>query len=64
MHLETITRKQQNELEQQIRQLLVTLRRTHLHDNPLFVSLQELAQELEQIRHGRFDEANSEYRTY
>ena len=53
-----------NALEQQIRQLLGTLRSAKLQDDPLFESLQHLARELEQVRHERFDEANTEYHTY
>ena len=64
MNLETVSRKQLNDLEQQVRQLLVTMRSAKLQVEPLTESLQELARELEQVRHERFDEANSEYHTY
>jgi hypothetical protein len=64
MNLETISRKQLNALEQQTRQLLGTLKSAKLQSEPLFESLQQLARELEQVRHERFDETNSEYHTY
>ena len=64
MNLETVSRKYLNDLEQQTRQLLGTMRRAKLQDEPLFDSLQKLARELERVRHERFDEANSEYHTY
>jgi hypothetical protein len=65
MNLEATSRKKLNELEQQVRQLLVTLRSVKLQNNdPLMVSLQELARELEKARHEQFDNNNSEYHTY
>jgi hypothetical protein len=60
MSLETISRKQLNDLEQQTRQLLVTIRAAKLQNNLLVVSLQELAAELEKVRHERFDTTASE----
>jgi hypothetical protein len=64
MNLEAISRKQSNELEQQIRQLMVTMRKAKLHDGALFESLQTFAGELEKVRHEQFDDANTEYHTY
>jgi hypothetical protein len=64
MKLENISRKQLNELEQQARQLMETMRKARLLDEPLFDALQTLAQALEKIRHEQFDQANSEYHTY
>ena len=64
MNLENMSRKQLNELEQQTRQLMVTMRKARLQDEPLFESLQTLAQALEKIRHEQFDETNSEYHTF
>jgi ribosomal 50S subunit-associated protein YjgA (DUF615 family) len=64
MSLETISRKQLNDLEQQVGQLLVTIRRAKLENIPLIEALQKLEQELEQSRHERFDAANSEYQSY
>ena len=64
MNFETVSQKHMNDLEQQVRQLLVSLRKARLQSEPLFESLQQLARELEEVRHERFDEANSEYHTY
>jgi regulator of replication initiation timing len=64
MSLETISRKKLNELEQQIRQLLVTIKSAKLQNEPLVELLQAQALELEKIRHEQFDEANTEYHTY
>jgi hypothetical protein len=64
MNLETISRKQLNNLEQQVRQLLITIRSAKLQNDPLVASLQEMARELEKARHEQFDEVNSEYHTY
>lgn len=64
MNLETITQKQLNELEQQIRQLMGTMKKAKLQNSPFFESLQTLAQELETARHKHFDEVNSEYSSY
>ncbi len=64
MTTETISRKKLNELEQQIRQLLVTIRSAKLQNESLVVALQEQAREIEKIRHAHFDEVNTEYHTY
>ena len=64
MNLENIPRKQLNSLEQQARQLMGTMRKARLQNDPLFESLQMLSQALEKMRHEQFDEANSEYHTY
>lgn len=64
MNLETISRKQLNDLEQQTRQLLASIRRAKLENNPLVEALQQLERELEQARHKRFDAVNSEYHTH
>ena len=64
MNLDNISRKQSNDLEQQARQLIDTMRKAKLQSEPLFESLQTLAQTLEKMRHGQFDETNSEYHTY
>jgi NAD-specific glutamate dehydrogenase len=64
MNFETISQKQLNDLEQQVSQLLTTIRRSKLDNEPLVAALQELARELEQDRQRRFDTANSEYSAY
>ena len=64
MNLETISRKQLNALEQQVRQLLLTIRSAKLQNDPLVEALKALAHELEQARCKRFDAVNSEYHTY
>jgi hypothetical protein len=64
MNLETISRKQLNDLEQQVRQLLITIKRAKLENNLLVENLQQLGHELEQVRCRRFDAVNSEYHTH
>ncbi len=64
MNLENLSRKQLNDLELQSRQLIETMRKARLQDDPLFESLDMLTQKLEKMRHEQFDEANSEYHTY
>ena len=64
MNLENLSRKQLNDLELQSRQLIETMRKARLQDDPLFESLDMLTQKLERMRHEQFDEANSEYHTY
>ena len=64
MNLETISRNQLNDLEQQAKQLLVTIRRAKLENNPLVEALQQLEHELGEARRVRFDTVNSEYHTF
>ncbi|MBZ0304084.1 MAG: hypothetical protein K8J31_30385 [Anaerolineae bacterium] len=64
MNLESISRKQLNELEHCVRELLVTMRKAKLQNDPLAESLQALEQQLGEARRERFDEANPEYHTY
>jgi hypothetical protein len=64
MTIDNISRKKLNELEQQIRQLLVTIRSAKLQNEPLVELLQVQARDLEKIRHEQFDEVNTEYHTY
>jgi hypothetical protein len=64
MTIDNISRKKLNELEQQIRQLLVTIRSAKLQNEQLVELLQVQARDLEKIRHEQFDEVNTEYHTY
>jgi len=64
MNLETISRKQLNELEHCVRELLITMRKAKLQNDPLVESLKLLEHELGEARRERFDAANPEYHTY
>lgn len=64
MKLDTISPKQASEIEQQVSRLLNTLRKAKLFDEPIYLLLQELEQELGEIRRRRFDADNSEYSGY
>lgn len=64
MNFESLSQKHRNDLEQQVRQLLVTVRRAKLENAPLIEALEALERDLEQDRRERFDAANSEYHTY
>jgi antitoxin component of MazEF toxin-antitoxin module len=64
MDLDLIPQKQLNELEVQIRSLLVLLRKAKLQNEPVTELLQQLELTLSENRHQRFDSANSEYRGY
>jgi len=61
---DTISPKQASEIEQQVSKLLNTLRKAKLFDEPIYMSLQELEQELGEIRRSRFDADHSEYSGY
>jgi len=62
--LEHISRKQLNELERSVQDLITTMRKSKLQDETLQESLRLLAQKLGEARRERFDEANPEYRGY
>ncbi len=64
MNLENISQKHLNELEHRVRELMLTMQKAKLQNNPLMDSLRALEQELGQTRRERFDAANSEYHTY
>ena len=64
MNLENLTRKQLNELEHCVRELLLTMRKAKLQTDPLVESLKALEQELGKARRDQFDSKNSEYHTY
>lgn len=64
MELETISAKLLNELEQHIREVLVTLRKAKLQHEPIALSLYELEQEIGRVRRERFDARNTEYKAY
>jgi hypothetical protein len=59
-NLETISRKQRNDLEQQVRQLLATMRKAKLENDSLVEALKQMEHDLEQIRRTSFDATNPE----
>ncbi len=64
MNLETVSQKHLNILEQQVGQLMVTLRKTKLQNAPLLEALQQADLELQQFRRARFDVTDSEFGSY
>lgn len=64
VRLEHISPKHLNDLERCVQELLVTMRKAKLRDEPLQESLRLLEQKLGEARRERFDEANPEYRGY
>jgi len=64
MNLETVTNKQLNELELCVRELLATIRKAKIQNEPLVELLKLFEQELGEVRRDRFDATNTEYHTY
>ncbi|GAB4528996.1 MAG: hypothetical protein OHK0046_48510 [Anaerolineae bacterium] len=64
LNLEHISRKHLNDLERSVQNLLDTMRKAKLRDEPLQKSLRLLEQKLGETRRERFDEANPEYQGY
>lgn len=62
--IEALSQKQLSELETQVINLLVTLRKAKLTNQPIALMLKELEQELGDIRRERYDAANSDYAGY
>lgn len=62
--LEHISPKHLNDLERSVQDLLATMRKAKLRDEPLQESLRLLEQKLGEARRERFDEANPEYQGY
>ena len=62
--LEHILLKHLNDLERTVQDLLATMRKAKLRDEPLQESLRLLEQKLGEARRARFDGANPEYRGY
>lgn len=58
MKLDRVSVKHLSELEQQVAQLLATMRKTRTHRDPLYQSLQDFENELGEARRKRFDEKN------
>ena len=56
--------KHLSELEQQLTQLLKTMRSAKLNEDPIYTSLQLLEQKISRERRTRYDENNSEYHGY
>ena len=64
METHQLSTKHVNGLEQQVMQILKTLRTAKLHNHPIYASLQELEQELGEARRSRYDENHSKYSGY
>lgn len=56
--------KHLGELEQQLTQLLKTMRSAQLSQEPIYSSLQLLEQKISKERRSRYDENNPEYHGY
>jgi hypothetical protein len=64
MNLDSISPKYVGELEQNVHRLLVTMRKAKLDSDPMYATLQELEQQLEETRRTRFDKDHTEYEGY
>jgi hypothetical protein len=64
MNLETVSRKQLNDIEIRVRELLKLMRKAKLHDETVTQLLAEFEQTLADARRKRFEEENSEYQGY
>lgn len=64
MDLSSLSNKQCNDLEQQLTELLKTMRKAKLQQYPLYTSLQELEQALCEARRNRYDKNTSKYVGY
>ena len=62
--LEQVSPKHLNDLERCVQDLLATMRKAKLRDEPLQESLRLLEQKLGEARRERFDKANQEYQGY
>lgn len=64
MNIETLSLKELGKLEQQANELLITLRKSKLTNEPIYSTLQLLVQQLGEVRRSRFDAGNTEYTGY
>jgi hypothetical protein len=64
MTLETLPKKQLQELEELSTKLVTALKKAKLHDTALCKEVQALKEETEKIRRARFDAENGEYSSY
>lgn len=66
MNFENISRKQLNELEQRVRELLIAMRKARLQQEygPLMENLRALSEALGETRRERYDDAHPEYHAY
>lgn len=64
MDLDPVLLKHINTLEQEITEILKTMRTAKLNQHPAYAVLQELEQELGEARRGRFDKKDSRYSGY
>lgn len=64
MDLGEVSIKQLSELEQQVTQLLKTMRNAKLNEDDVYTQLQKLEQDISKERRERFDENNSRYNGY
>lgn len=64
MNLEHVSQKHLNDLEHQVRQLVVTMQKAKLQDESLLEALKLLEHMLSETRRERFDAVNSKYSSY
>jgi len=64
MDLGQVTIKDLGNIEQQLTQLLKTMRNAKLHEHPLYQTLQAFEQEISDERRDRYDDNNSRYDGY
>ena len=64
MSLESLPKKQLQELEELSTKLVSALKKAKMHDTVLCKEVQQLKEETEKIRRARFDAENSEYGSY
>lgn len=64
MNIDALSIKDLGKLEQQVTELLTTMRKTKLTNEPIYVLLQSFMQQLGEVRRQRFDADNTEYSGY
>lgn len=64
MDIERVSDRHINKLEQEVSQLLKTMRNAKLSHLPIYDDLYTLEQELAKARQRRFDSGNTEYQGY
>ena len=64
MDLDTVSLKLCNQLEQQITEILRTMRSARMHKHPLYEALEKFEQELAYTRRKQYDESHTEFSNY
>jgi len=64
MNLQQVTIKQLGDLEQQLTQLLKSMRSAKLHEHPIYQQLQSFEQDISTERRERYDDNNNRYDGY